>query len=404
MMHIKITSIARISYMTTIKQLILSMIIATSATNAWCMEDETSLLTAAKRQILLDKCTKIINTDAHSVAYHPQEKQLATGSKYDGTITLWNTDTWKSTNVLSEHTEEITTVIYHPLLHQLASGSKDNTIKLWNPETGQCVATLTDHTYEIFSLSYHPERMELVSRSDDDTLKIWDVRNNQCIHSFEDIGTFGHKSVVHHPNGEQIAVTTNYGTGIKECELKELLSNSHGDLDFVKSNREHNPNPGHMITALTYNKDGSQLAFGSQETGYVGIIQKNGKTIKLRVPARTVTAIAFHPSENKISAGNFASGTIQTWNTENLIEYPELFFDTKYSAYSLAYNPQGTQLAVGAMVGQLHILNTKLLNNMNKALSYANNLVTGFEKLASKKLQQLSSEEKEQLTDLGFNL
>lgn len=393
------------------KQLLFSVLIAISVASTWGMKNETSLLlTAVKKQILVAKCSKKLEGHkgtVNSIAYHPHGTQLASGSA-DTTIKLWNTNTWECAMVLSEHTGSINVVIYHPTHRQLASGSDDKTIKLWDPETGQCIATLADHTGSIRSLSYHPHRMELVSRANDESIKMWDVKSNQCIYSFEDKGIYPCKYAAYHPDGEHIAITTEYGTNIKQWNLKKWQSRE-SDNPLKESNYDlyHQPNPRHEMSSMIYNQDGSQMAFGSYnvaKNAYVGIIQKNGESIKLQNLGRNVTAVAFHPYENKISASNYLDGIIRTWDTKNFTESPDFFFNIQETPYCLVYNLQGTHLAAGTLGGSIHIISTKLLSDTNKSLSDASNLITGLEKFITGKSQRLSAAEKEQLKNLGHKI
>ena len=64
---------------------------------------------------------------------------LASGSS-DNTIKLWNIET--KTEILSGHSDVVSSVAFNNTGTILASGSSDNKIKLWNIETKTEIANL----------------------------------------------------------------------------------------------------------------------------------------------------------------------------------------------------------------------------------------------------------------------
>jgi WD40 repeat protein len=68
--------------------------------------------------------------------------KLISGS-YDGTIGVWNTDTWACEHTLEGHTDDVTSFVMHG--DKLLSGSNDQTIKVWSTDTWTCERTLEGH-------------------------------------------------------------------------------------------------------------------------------------------------------------------------------------------------------------------------------------------------------------------
>lgn len=129
-----------------------------------------------------------------SVAFHPKMPYLATGS-LDHTVKLWRFNpSWPykqtpfgSKNALmatlTGHGSYVSSVVFHPTLPLLATGSWDNTVKLWRfPEAPKvdfsvtpptCVATLKGHRDGVTSVAFHQRMPLLATGSADNTVKLW---------------------------------------------------------------------------------------------------------------------------------------------------------------------------------------------------------------------------------------
>ena len=93
-----------------------------------------------------------------SVSFSPNGKNICSGSTFN-TVKLWNTETGKNIRTLNGHLplvsrniysyghkNDVTSVVFSPDGKTICSGSADKTVKLWNTETGKNIDTLTDHT------------------------------------------------------------------------------------------------------------------------------------------------------------------------------------------------------------------------------------------------------------------
>ena len=86
---------------------------------------------------------------------------------------LWNVETGTQIQVLTGHTNWVSSVAFSPDGKLLASGSYDNTIRLWNVETGEPIQVLAGHTTGVISVAFSPDGKLLASGSDDHTIRLW---------------------------------------------------------------------------------------------------------------------------------------------------------------------------------------------------------------------------------------
>lgn len=103
------------------------------------------------------------NTDAiRTLAFHPSEKLLATGSM-DKTVKLWdftNYDSISCVNTLTNHKNAVVSVAFHPSLPFLATGSWDRSAKVWTcSRDGRVVKLVATHAYRnnsVNSVAFYP--------------------------------------------------------------------------------------------------------------------------------------------------------------------------------------------------------------------------------------------------------
>ena len=63
----------------------------------------------------------------------------------------------KCVAVLTGHTDQVFSAVFHPDGKRLASAGRDRAIWLWDLATGQEVARLEGHTNYVFSLAFSPD-------------------------------------------------------------------------------------------------------------------------------------------------------------------------------------------------------------------------------------------------------
>jgi WD40 repeat protein len=170
----------------------------------------------------------------NSVAFHPTEPLLATGSS--NRTELWklkkknfslftsshnSSYNWSATCVstIGEPHNHVHSVAFHPTAPLLATSSWDHTTKLWlldyqNFHGFTCVATLEEHNNWVLSVSFHPIGKLLATGSFDNTAKLWwlspDNRSATCV------ATLQHSdhvfSVAFHPTAPILATGSHDNT------------------------------------------------------------------------------------------------------------------------------------------------------------------------------------------------
>ena len=272
-----------------------------NTTKVWHLVTTADGMIAATCVATLDQSNGGHNRSVRSVAFHPTDPILATGSN-DDTIKIWQlesvdgmvangiTATCIATLDQSNggHSDWVRSVAFHPSLPLMATGSDDMSAKVWHLVTtadgmiaATCMATLNKnnggHSNLVCSVAFHPTEPLLATGSDDNTAKVWRLKPSDgtapiCVATL-DQSNEGHNntvsSVAFHPS------------------LPLLATSSIDDTTKV----------WHLVTTAD---------------GMIAATCMTTLDDSIRGHSRGVTSVAFHPKEHFLATGS-QDETIKLW-------------------------------------------------------------------------------------------
>ena len=204
-----------------------------------------------------------------------------------------------------EHGDSIYSVAFSPVDPSLiASAGEDKTIKLWNRNnTSAPEAILTDHTGEVTSIVFSPTGQFLAGGSLDGTIILWDVSGKRSIKSLEHRvhGTLRDVNAVSFsPNGKWLV---SVGMGVKLWDVTDI----HNPMETPPTLTHDN-----WIKTVNFSPDGRLLVTGDLG-GTVKIWDMQGeKSIKtLKIDSFPFVSVKFS-SDNRLLATS--TDYIKLWN------------------------------------------------------------------------------------------
>jgi WD40 repeat protein/serine/threonine protein kinase len=325
-----------------------------------------------------------------SAAFSPDGQHIASAGA-DNTIRLWNLQTGAEVAAADLHTDIIYALDFSPDGTQLASGSADNTVRLWDAQTLEPLHTLEGHTNWVFSIAFSPDGALLASGSADNTIRLWDVASARqssaplrghrdwvrALQFFPDgrrIVSGGTDGLIlvwdansaapvdgfPSPGGAQV-----WGLDISP-EGDFIVSGGTNESVYVWAGQPQLAQgtilatQAEQIAAVAVSPDSRQLAFAGGLRGDFAVhlwnAAENIPTSDFSGHTNQVTSLAFHPSLPVLASGSVDRTVmirdIASGSTLAVLHLPD-------SVFAIAFNAQGTRLAIGDNTGKVSIWSTE---------------------------------------------
>jgi F-box protein 11 len=299
-----------------------------------CRRTEPWLWSCARTLVAHPRSSRL--SKGVEVAVGPDGRTLASGSRGESTVKIWDLAAGKTLHTLRAHSSWVYTVTFSPDGEILASASLDKTIKLWNPADGQEIRTLRGHSGCVNSVAFTPDGRILVSGSDDNTVKLWDLSGRQEIRTLS-----GHSdsvySVAFSPDGEILA------SGSLDSAIK--LWNP-ADGQEIRTLRGHSG----CVHSVAFTPDGQILVSGSSDNTVKLWDLPTGQVISTLTAHSGrwfgVEAVATSP-DGQLFASCGAGETIKIWRLSSCKLVQTLEGHSKVVT-SIAFSPDGRTLVTGS--------------------------------------------------------
>jgi WD40 repeat protein len=271
-----------------------------------------------------------------SLTFAPNGRTVASSSRRDNKVRVWEAATGKLLHTLEGHTRYVQSVAYAPDGKLLASASSDKTVRVWDSGTGKLIRALEGHQAIVVSVAFSPDGKLLASGSEDQTVRLWDTTTGKLVRVLQ-----GQQdsvpSLTFSPDGQTLAT----GTHEHKAHLWDIASGKL--LRTFKARNEY-------VTSVAFAPDGKVLACGNEDSKVWLWEIASGKLLRtLEGHEDIVTAVAYAPDGKTLVSGS-EDGTVRLWDsaTGRLLH---TFASQKGCVYSVAYSPDGKSLVSGGGTG-----------------------------------------------------
>jgi WD40 repeat protein len=239
-----------------------------------------------------------------ALAMSDDGKYIVSGSR-DKSAIIWATKGGAVVKKLLGHTASISCVAFSPDGRYVATGSKDNTIKIWDFNTGNALRTLSGHSGEITSLAFSPDGQRIATASADKSIKVWDINKATIQHNLDKAHSGWVRAIRYSPDGRYLV------SGGDDRLLKIWnVENAYQVLHSLKGHRD-------WIQSLAISEDSRFVASGD-----------HGKVVRLWEIAAAqekanfnsayiVTSLAFHPNGRQLAVADIKE-EVKIWDVSAL--------------------------------------------------------------------------------------
>uniref|UniRef100_A0A7S3GL28 Guanine nucleotide-binding protein subunit beta-like protein n=2 Tax=Palpitomonas bilix TaxID=652834 RepID=A0A7S3GL28_9EUKA len=142
--------------------------------------DKTTLFVGSYDQrisiwdLISTRCERVIKLDAPPFAMLVYEGDRLFASAAEGTIAVFDVDTYNRTHTLYGHRKAVNTMkLYEG--SKLVTSSADWTLRVWSADTLECLVSLAGHTNAVSAFDMLDSEGRAFSISLDRTLRVWDL-------------------------------------------------------------------------------------------------------------------------------------------------------------------------------------------------------------------------------------
>lgn len=137
-------------------------------TTGWARADIWDMATGERLLEFVEQHSRAVL----SLAISPDGRRLATGAD-DNTAVLWDATDGSALATLAGHSDSVWQVAFSPDGRRVATSSSDGTVGVWDVATATRLYSLTGHTTDVQGLSYSPDGEILLSGSWDGDVGVW---------------------------------------------------------------------------------------------------------------------------------------------------------------------------------------------------------------------------------------
>jgi WD40 repeat protein len=295
------------------------------------------------------------------MAFSPDGKRIASGGE-DRTVRVWDAVDGRELLNLKGHSNKINTVKFSPDGKWLASGSLDRSVRIWDATTGKQMHSMVGHRsgVEDIAFSQAGKRIASVARHDR-TVKVWDVASGEAVFTLEGPLEWC-ESVALSPDGKWLAVGGKNGT-------VDLWDASTGEKSRTIMSLRVRRGYTTAVKGLSFSPDSKQMASVSWDQKMtLWDVEKWRESATWKVGGMLFD-VSFSPDGRRLATCSHAAN-VSEWDVatrqrtfsltarSDFLPPQKSILNHPYNyVYTVAYRPDGKQLAAASSDGVVRVWN-----------------------------------------------
>jgi WD40 repeat protein len=324
-----------------------------------------------------------------TLAWSPDGRMLAASTGWpelaSSTTFIWETDSWEliaeipNSGNLNGNSLAYS-IQWSPDSTHLAIPTSD-TLSIWNVPNEQLTARLTGHTRGINDVAWSSDGTQLASISHDGIANIWDLSSGSLQTTLDvstDISSSPNLAVIWNPNDTQLAIGVGENIQIWDIATRTLISTETTPNNETIVDLRWNDNQLMVLTTsevfiLETASQQFTSVFGTQPSAFrnfdwqidssqiVAVILDNVLILDLKTSQLVASSelhntsfysIAWSPNGTQLAS---VSSRLQIWDTISGDLQTTLEYSDGLIGASIGWSPDGSQLAISGNDGSIHI-------------------------------------------------
>lgn len=287
------------------------------------------------------------NTRIVCTTYHPGSNILIAGFS-TGIFGIWELPTFNNIHTLSISQEKISSVAINSSGEWLAFGAKKlGQLLVWEWQSESYVLKQQGHYFDMNTLSYAPDGQVIVTGGDDGKVKVWSTHSGFCFVTFSE-----------HSAPVSSVMFAQHGNVVFSASLDGTVR-AYDLIRYRNFRTFTSPSPV-QFSCLAVDPSGEVIAAGSTDSFEIFLWSvQTGKLLDILAGhTGPVSALAFSPSgANQLMSCSW-DRSVRVWNIFTRANRQVESFDLNSDALALAIRPDGKELAVATLDGQIAFFNT----------------------------------------------
>ncbi|KAG0286702.1 hypothetical protein BGZ96_009247 [Linnemannia gamsii] len=270
--------------------------------------------------------------------HSPDGKMLAVGLG-DGSVTVYNTLSWRLILKLSGHTDYTITLAFSPDSQRLVTGSEDSRMWIWDCNNGDALLFLGGHTAGVTSVAYSPCGKQVVSASWDGTVRLWNTTTGDALFVLE--GHVGSVNGVRFTADGRRLVSGGHDGTIRFWDAETGAAGDVWELDRGR------------VQCLAISPDGLHVASGhSDGTLMLWNTSTGSAGHDLRGHTQIIMSVMFSANGQQVASAAFDS-TVRLW--DSLAGVLVAVFGSSSPIVDVSFAPNGLQLASADILDKIRL-------------------------------------------------